>query len=125
MQKEGGYSVKIIGISVQVYEPDYKRNECYVEVNKEVVDVVKETPKQYKIEGAGFVFNCLSNISKSDIGKIQHRDYSFVMERKVWLLDDENFNEKETTNILKNALLNKIDKQILKYKELRKALSFK
>lgn len=103
--------MNIVGISVKVGGTLRYR---ITELDK--VEIIKETSKQYNVKTSGLIFNCLTIIPKDLIGRIQSEDYISSIERKIWILEDENTNTEEIIKQLKVAII----KEIVKRKEILK-----
>jgi hypothetical protein len=94
--------MKLIGIAIEI-KNDYQTKKPNCIVTKEVIDVEKETSKIYKVSRGSLIFNCLSNIPKDDLWKIQKKEWAYQLEHKIWLIEGE-LQETEIINILKLSL---------------------
>lgn len=109
--------MELVGISVKL---DYNKN---VTVEIDYDEVVKETPKMYKLKkGSCLVFNCLSQISKDDIGVIQNGSIgNGKRERRIWLIN-EDVNVEQEVKKLKQVLLDYVENQINELQQWKEQL---
>jgi len=105
--------MNLLGVSLKITGEKVKTT-----VDRTAIE--KETEKQYKVKNNSLLtFNCLSNISKDMIGKIQggsFKDYINSFERKIWVIDD---------GISEQLLIEQLKEEIVKELDNRNIMNIK
>lgn len=100
--------MNLLGVSIKV-----RVDKVEIEVSRN--EIIKITEKQYKMKsGYDLIFNCLSNVPKDAIGKIQAGsfggDYVDSFERKMWVLDD-GITEQSIIETLKSEVRKELERR--------------
>jgi len=109
--------MNLVGIQLKSSTRPVVKSDNSIQIKR--IEVVKETDKFYKVQNSGLIFNCLTQIPKTSIGVIlKENEWIRQIERKIWVLEDSEYNEAYYITLIKEEVKKELEQRIENNKTL-------